>query len=1278
MSHATAERVPAEAAIRAWETDAAPGFLHSLMRIVQEHSAIDEPTRLLAVVVAKNTVGGNWRKTLGTREWSRVPEEEKGSVRNAVLQLMLSDPSDRVALQLGLLASNICAFDFPSRWPDVLSHLLAAADWASPFAPQFKLRALRALKHIFKGLLTKRFVAEPLTQQPGASAAALGMASITSRLQAERQLYKEKLKECAAPLQQLVAAHLPAFLNPSSSSATAAADAAAAAAAGGGAAGGGWQIHGLFAKAAVNGTTELLPLIADPAGLPEGTRQLLELLHGAANQLMAGVPAGAPLPPAELNAWRDLAGRLHERVCKCIIAHLDSHPLPFAEYVPYFLKLFVDAALLQLDAATLRAMRPKRRVLLVRFLAKALLCPYYRPEYVEAQAFEPMGGSLIEALHSKAGVAVAPELLARLQQQRQQQQQQDGGRAQGRVAAEALQQLLSKEQVSAVVEALVLKYVALTHEELEEWSSDPEGYIRSIEVESGPDADTPRPVGVGLLLCMLERGGEEVAQALINLTARLQAAGEGSPDMVLMREACYRCIGEGYSHVSNIVPFSQWYASELSGLLRSRLPAFLGTAGEGSPDIIAAVLQARALWLVGACGTELEREQWVDAWGLSVAHIGARDLVVALQAVQAVLLLAIQILDDQAILDQVAAAKLAASKKKGTGAAQLPGLTVGNAAAVDAALSAAEGVQDDEAVTAARERLEWRLAVLTGNLEQLLAHVFGLLGRLSEVESSVRLLQLVSVVAEAAGERLQPHLGALAAALPGVWQASTKQASGGNADTGALARLHSALMAVITHLVGKLRHAAMANEQVQAVMYPLLGYATNLHNPEAEVLVEEALKCWGVALAVEPAVAPQLVGLLGNMSHLLKRGTDNSAAFQILEAYLLLQAGQALQPYSEVISAALTAAIRQVSKAVLDSCGLNTAAAAAAHQQQQQQQQQQGLPGAPARPGALLASEVTQEGLAAAALVDVMLQLYPADVPQLLLPCFQAMAQLVGNEALPLPRQGLPVKVLNVLEGFLEVLARLFLGAPSALPALLAPTPEQQQPAAAAADDGSGSSSSSAGVSLHRFVDCWLLIASATFLEELLGVGHMAMLGRFRRRIAAAALSRLISEGVLPASVLLEQPARLARLAGVMVKVCDEVDKFAGDIAHLDGLHFEQELNSDFVLAARLNLSKGDAVRHLDVFATFQAAMAALAAAAGGEAGLMALLQAGAGNSPSPAMQELQPLVSSLLHGTLAAQLEAQKAAAEQQRQQRLAAAAAAAAADGDVDWGSGGEEAMM
>lgn len=203
--------------------------------------------------------------------------------------------------------------------------------------------------------------------------------------------------------------------------------------------------------------------------------------------------------------------------------------------------------------------------------------------------------------------------------------------------------------------------------------------------------------------------------------------------------------------------------------------------------------------------------------------------------------------------------------------------------------------------------------------------------------------------------------------------------------------------------------------QVQAVMYPLISYATNLSNPEAEVLIEEALKCWGVALAVEPSVAPQLVGLLPNMSHLLRRGKDNSAVFQILEAYLLLQAGQALQPYGEVISAALTAAIASVSQAVVASCGgapnpngqqqQGLAAAAAGQNPQNPTLSQNPKPPGQPHPGFLLASEVTQEGLAAAALVDVMLQLYPADVPQLLLPAFKAMAQLVGNEVLPLPKQ---------------------------------------------------------------------------------------------------------------------------------------------------------------------------------------------------------------------------------------------------------------------------------
>ena len=32
-----------------------------------------------------------------------------------------------------------------------------------------------------------------------------------------------------------------------------------------------------------------------------------------------------------------------------------------------------------------------------------------------------------------------------------------------------------------------------------------------------------------------------------------------TPELVLMREACYRCIGEGYNHVSAHINFESWW-----------------------------------------------------------------------------------------------------------------------------------------------------------------------------------------------------------------------------------------------------------------------------------------------------------------------------------------------------------------------------------------------------------------------------------------------------------------------------------------------------------------------------------------------------------------------------------------------------------------------------------------------------------------------------------------------------------------------------------------------
>eukprot|EP00877_Chromochloris_zofingiensis_P005848 jgi/Chrzof1/15264/UNPLg00659.t1 len=359
-----------------------------------------------------------------------------------------------------------------------------------------------------------------------------------------------------------------------------------------------------------------------------------------------------------------------------------------------------------------------------------------------------------------------------------------------------------------------------------------------------------------------------------------------------------------------------------------------------------------------------------------------------------------------------------------------------------------------------------------------------------------------------------------------------------------------------------------------------------------------------------PTLNPAMTMLLPNMAAILVRGKDNTAAFQILESYLLLGAGAALEPYGDVIAQSLATAVNTVCNAVVSSFGSGAATASPATAGGQTRQlavagRSSGDAGKP-RVVNPLASEVSQEGLAAAALADVMLQLHPANVPTLLAGSFRSMAQLVATQQVP--TQGMPIKVINIMEGFLEVLARLFLAAPGALPALL--------------DNNADA--------LTRFLDRWLMVASAQFLEELLGVRHMAMLGRFRRRIGAVAFCCVLQHGAVAPSML--GPDRVPKLCALMLKVAVEAREFDADVAHLDGMGFNTDLGEDYVLAKRLEVSKTDAVRQVDIFTTFATTLNALATAAGGESNFMGMLAPQGG-------ERLINNITKLMSGTLQAEL---------------------------------------
>ena len=96
--------------------------------------------------------------------------------------------------------------------------------------------------------------------------------------------------------------------------------------------------------------------------------------------------------------------------------------------------------------------------------------------------------------------------------------------------------------------------------------------------------------------------------------------------------------------LSTQVNFAAWYQSELQPLLAMPLDVLpLADA----PPLYSAILRARAVWLVGVCGSDLPPAAWSQAYAHMAHHIAARDLVVALTSVAALMVATVSTLEEE-------------------------------------------------------------------------------------------------------------------------------------------------------------------------------------------------------------------------------------------------------------------------------------------------------------------------------------------------------------------------------------------------------------------------------------------------------------------------------------------------------------------------------------------------------------------------------------------------------------------------------------------------------
>jgi hypothetical protein len=1155
-----------------------------------------------------------------------VAEQEKEFVRSSAVTVLMQDPSDRVSLQAALLVSNIARFDVPRPWDTLLPDLSTASTIQHPSPWKSKFRALLALKHVLRALRTKRFIIEAPVQGSLGLLTPNQLESLGEALDHDRTTMYQQSKALLSILRVQWEGNFDSLLRGES----------------------GWDLHGKLAVGGLAALRELLMMLPDVRGVESELDALLN--HGVeaastlARYLFWGpTPRAAQLTDSDTNGQNRsdahvlLASKCWERLLQCALVSMERHTVAFAKHVPRWAMSCVDTALVGMDAAAVHGIRAKARILLTRFVARAMLQPMYRREYGVGE----VDGRAVSVLPSGARERMAsalPDLIA---------------------ASQALDSLVSEtetERCRGFVEAIVSKYVVLAPDELAEWGSDPEGFARQVDLETSLDADTPRPCGIALMEALLERNEPVVSEALLNLARSLQTQPL-TVQTVLAKEAMYRTLGECYVHIRTRINFQAWYFSELRAHLAEEQQQTGLQQAPTQTEIesgvtLSAVMKARSLWLVGVCGDELGMEAWKEAYALSVRHIASSDLVSSLMAVSATTALIAQTIEESVFVGGEDGRTRVGSQDSELGLGQGLGLGLGtwdrdkdrafrgldlNDGDVNLdgggllQFGMGTGMEGEDLQSFSSQpspqELEYQAHrdAIEASLDALFNGCFGLLPRVEESESMVRILQCVSVAIELLGPAVGSHVGLIAAALPRVW--GTVVADYNNNDnnnkpnltppghqllgqdhfsskSAGRVRLHASLLAMLAHLLSKVGVAAVQESSgvVASVVLPLLAHATDIssstHAPgigekEGEnssfSLLDDGIALWMATLQAVPSLTPPLVDLVTTrLGPLLARGKDPGPVLRIAEAYAIHSA-DALEPVVDVLAETVTSCLSAAEEAMTarrntDTGMIFTSLGALSPETAKEAMHAALLLATLVRAKISQVSRLTDLGLQSGSPLAVVLG-------RLERPIMKAVALLAteyGGGVLRLPGKAIPI-----LEPCLDILQHLTMVAPDVVFEMfmrLNATPPTDM------------TSNKSAVALGRVLDRWIALASARDVGEMF-IPALAAVGRARRHSAAVALCALFLSDETAVRVgngeLVSATRNLHRAAQALalgLRAAIEQRAFELDQRYLADLRPGDPDHTDQLLLRRLLLARGDALRGVD-------AMDAVRAVAGHVAG---------------------------------------------------------------------------
>ncbi|KAF5885913.1 importin-11, partial [Clarias magur] len=173
-------------------------------------------------------------------------------------------------------------------------------------------------------------------------------------------------------------------------------------------------------------------------------------------------------------------------------------------------------------------------------------------------------------------------------------------------------------------------------------------------------------------------------------------------------------------------------------------------------------------------------------------------------------------------------------------------------------------------------------------VESIFALLFQMLQQVTECDSKMQILHVISCVIERVGMQIRPYIGCLVQYLPLLWKQSEEHNM-----------LRCAILTTLIHLVKGL---GAESKNLYPFLLPVIQLSCDVSQPPHVYLLEDGLELWLVTLENSPALSPELLRIFQNMLALLEMSTENVlTCFQIINSYIYLSATDFLQSYGEAL-----------------------------------------------------------------------------------------------------------------------------------------------------------------------------------------------------------------------------------------------------------------------------------------------------------------------------------------------------------------------------------------